>query len=101
MPAIEIGIFRLKDGVSREEFLKVAAQTQPVIEAFAGYISRELSEGENGEWVDLVHWESMEQAHAAGETAMQDPALAPLFQAIDPQSVQMRHVTPVAIATVS
>ena len=68
---LELVVFQLADGVTDEEFLET---TQPVSEWVAaqpGFISRDLSEVTDGtKWVEVVWWETLEQAEAATQAAM-------------------------------
>ena len=91
---IEIVQFKLKSGVSESEFLAQVAPTFDWLETVDGYISRELLADEHGNWVDLVHWESMEQAEAAQNEMMSSPELGAAFASIDESTMQISHLTP-------
>lgn len=95
---IEVVLFELNDGVSPESFIASAAATEKKVRQYSGFIKRQLSQGENGHWVDLVWWESLEEAHQAAEDIMKDTSCAPFMQAIKPDTMQMFHLNPVAIA---
>src|SRR5918997_2398355 len=45
-----------------------------------GFIRRELLKGQDGQWVDLVYWESAEAAARAMEQAANSPACLEYFQ---------------------
>lgn len=90
-PVAEIVTFRLAAGVSDDAFLAAARATQGFVEAAPGFVSRRLSRGGDGTWTDHVEWASKDQAKAAAEALMADPAALPFLQAIDPDSVAMRH----------
>ena len=96
---VEVVVFKLNEGVRREQFLKHAAITQAKIEQYDGFFDRQLLEGEDGQWTDIVHWESKEAAFSAAELIMQDEACMPFMQAINPDSMQMMHLHPVALKT--
>lgn len=95
---IEVVLFELKEGVSPEEFIASATATEEKVRQYSGFIKRQLSQGENGHWVDLVWWESLEEAHHAAENIMKDTSCAPFMQAINPDTIQMLHLNPVTIA---
>lgn len=70
---IEVLVFHLKEGVSEEEFLKL---NQHMKDSFVskqdGFISRETSKTEDGEWQISVHWNSKadsEKSMAGFDTA--------------------------------
>lgn len=83
--------FRLAPGVSEAAFLKVLADTAPLVSGAAGFVRRQLSCDADGLWTDHVEWREAAAAHQAAEALMADPAFAPFMEALDPQSVHMRH----------
>ena len=87
----EIVTFRLQSGVDDAAFLEAAATTIPFVEAAPGFLSRRLTRGVDGTWTDYVVWSSMANAKAAAEALMADPAVLPFLEAIDPESITMRH----------
>jgi hypothetical protein len=60
-----------------------ATSNDPGLEA----VSRDASGG----WSDVIECTSMDDALAAAEAVMQDPAFALFGTMIDPDTVQMRH----------
>lgn len=90
---VEIAQFKLVAGVSEEDFLQEAEAAQKnFLEKQSGYIDRELLKGKDGQWVDILHWNSMEEAQKAAEVMMSDPATQGFMQKIDPSSVKMLHL---------
>jgi hypothetical protein len=90
-PVAEIVTFRLAQGVADDAFLETARGTQPFVNAAPGFVARRLSRADDGTWTDHVVWSSMDQAMAAAEALMTEPAAAPFLQAIDMTSLAMRH----------
>ena len=90
--ALEIVIYKIKDGVKVPDFLKASAEME---ETFAkkqgGFISRTFARSEGNEWVDVIRWQTMADAEAASKAAMQSAACAPMFGMIDEPSVKMMH----------
>ena len=89
---LELVVFKLADGVSHDEFLATVdpvsrwAKTQP------GFISRELAyDAEHDQYVDVVWWRSLDEAHAAAEAAMSSEACLPMFSKIELESATMIH----------
>ena len=62
------------------------------LEKQSGYIDRELLKDKDGQWVDMLHWNSMEEAQKAAEVTMSDLATQGFMQKIDPSSVKMLHL---------
>jgi len=98
---LELVVFRLSDGVSREQFLGTVEAVSSWIGKQPGFISRELCYDVEGDrWIDVVWWKTMEDAHAAAKRAMTSESCAPMFALIDRESMLMGHGEP-AIAPVS
>lgn len=91
---VEITQFKLVDGVVEEAFLQDATNVQKgFLEKQAGYAGvRQLLKDQEGEWVDIVYWESLEDAQKAQEAAMGSEICMPMFHKIDPSSIKMLHL---------
>ena len=90
---VEIAQFKLAAGVSDEDFLHEAEAVQKnFLEKQSGYIDRELLKDKDGQWVDILHWNSIGEAQKAAEVMMTDSATQGFMQKIDPSSVKMLHL---------
>lgn len=58
-----------------------------------GFLSRRLSLGDDGVWLDHVHWADMESAQAASKAVMEAPEAGAFMSLIDMETVTMRHDT--------
>lgn len=89
---VEIAVFKLKDGVTREQLLSTVDAVSEWARSQPGFISRDLtySAGQDS-WIDVIWWESLEAAHAAAEAAMTSESCAPMFGLIDLEGIQMLH----------
>jgi len=79
MTIVEIAQFKLKPGADEAAF--VAAEhviAKGIILQQPGFISREMTKGANGQWVVIMHLDSVAAADAWGPKLMQDPG-APAF----------------------
>ncbi len=63
----EVVCFRLRQGRSAAEWLEAAVKINAWLETQPGFRLRSLSETEDGEWIDMLCWESEEAATAASE----------------------------------
>lgn len=90
-PTIELVQFRLQSGVDEEAFLAAVNDMQAVITRLPGFLSRELLRGDDGLWVDLVHWQSKVDALAAAEAFGTMPELAAFASMIDETHMTMLH----------
>ncbi len=90
---IELVQFKAKSGVSD---IEVLAASQEAHDGFLakqrGYVSRELLKSSEGAWVDIVHWETMEDAQAAMDSFMGHPSTKKFGEVIDPSSIKMMHL---------
>ncbi|RAZ86669.1 hypothetical protein DPM33_28065 [Mesorhizobium hawassense] len=89
---LEIVTFRLKPGteagfVANNGVMSGWLTRQP------GFLSRHLGRREDGTWVDVVRWQSVEQARAAADRIMAEIGDSEALQAIEPASVDMNHAT--------
>lgn len=95
---VEIAQFKLAAGVSEKDFLMEADAVQKnFLQKQKGYIDRELLRGDDGQWVDILHWTSMAEATRAAEMMMKDPSTLGFLQSIDPASVKMLHLEQVEV----
>lgn len=90
-PVVEIVLFRLKEGIRREDFLQAADALMLDLRRMSGYIERELLSDASGQWVDLVRWRSLDEALAAAEQFNTLPSARPFSAMIEPPS-RMLHV---------
>ncbi|MDQ3742510.1 MAG: hypothetical protein M3389_16395 [Actinomycetota bacterium] len=96
---LELVVFRLKDGVTRDELLATNGAVSQWAAEQPGFVSREMAyDGEGDRWIDVVWWRTMEDAHAAAEKAMHSPSCAPMFALIDMEATLMVHGERVAAA---
>jgi hypothetical protein len=63
---IELVRFRLKQDKTATDWLKANEKINDWIKVQPGFRFRSLSETDDGEWIDLVYWESLEAAKASG-----------------------------------
>lgn len=87
---IEVAQFKTKSGVSDAEVL---AATQEGHTSFLskqkGYVSRELAKSSEGEWVDIVYWETLADAEADEKAFLEAPSTQKFLAMIDLSSMKM------------
>ena len=91
---LEVVIFKGKEGLSSEAVKQELESLSKIVSEFQGFISRTLSQAPDGEWMDLVLWESLEQAEAAGKQVMENPEALKVFGVIDESSMKFKHYVP-------
>lgn len=91
-PVIEVATFKLKPGVSYQEFAPIdqAVKDQHVSKQ-AGYLSRESGAGENGEWGVIVHWQSAADADASMKSFMSAKAAQSFMLKVDASTMVMKR----------
>ncbi len=93
---LELVVFKLKQGVTREELLATNDALTSWARQQPGFISREQAYDAAGDrWIDMLWWQTIEDARAASEAALSSEACAPMFALIDEQSTLMLHADPV------
>ena len=95
--AIEVVIFDIKPGYSREQAQAALETLNDCVAKFEGFMERKLAIDDKGKWVDIVYWESQEHALRAAEEIMNDPAALEAFEVIEEESMQMFHFSPVSL----
>ncbi|MET3519125.1 MULTISPECIES: hypothetical protein [Mesorhizobium] len=93
---LEIVTFRLKPG-TEAGFVDGNGLLSDWLARQPGFLSRCLARQDDGGWVDLVRWQSREQALAAAGRIMAEIGDCQAMRAIDPASVDMKHLA-VALA---
>lgn len=81
---VEVVVFALNPGVSRETFLCSSQISRDWYGRQPGFLSSELIEGSEGQWVGILHWESRESAESAQGRLMEEVDMSEFFAAINP-----------------
>ena len=88
----ETSQFKTKQGISEDAFLNASQKAQDeFLSKCEGFISRELLKSEDGTWMDIVHFKTMEDAQEAMQKFVGHPSTKAFEEAIDPATAQMRH----------
>lgn len=88
----EIAIFKTKAGVTREGLLGTVDSVSEWLKGRSGFVSRDLTYVATSDtWIELIWWESRDEATAAMEAASTEESLAPMFGAIDLDGMRMLH----------
>ena len=89
---LELVVFKLVTGVSRERFLGTVDPVSSWISRQPGFVSRELChDAEADRWIEVVWWSTPQDAQSATELAMTSDSCAPMFGLIDMNSALMLH----------
>ncbi|MEM7430699.1 MAG: hypothetical protein AAF351_02045 [Pseudomonadota bacterium] len=87
---IEIATFKLKDGVDHATFapLDKAVEVNHVSQQ-PGFVSRETGYTEQGDWLVIVHWSSLEAADASMNSFSSAPAAAEFMNHLEMSTMTM------------
>lgn len=89
---LELVVFRLRSGVTRERFLQTNEPVSEWIGEQPGFVSRDLSYDADGDrWVDVLWWETLEEAQTASERALHSDSCTPMFALIEMDDMLMLH----------
>jgi len=85
--------FKLKKGVSQEEFLRASEEChREVLSKQKGFISWEVLRDDDT-WVDLVKWETVEDAQKAETAGQSNPAAHAFYACLNMNSCKMQLFT--------
>jgi hypothetical protein len=90
-PITEIVTFSLAKGTSPDDFVAISQQSENFVHAQPGFLRRQLSRGEDGQWTDYVLWADMTSAKAAAALFPAQDFAPALMAAIATDTVQLRH----------
>lgn len=88
---LEIVTFRLRSGVSVEEFTAAGEATMPPVRQLPGFVDRRLVLAESGGFTDIVEWESMEAARGAMHAFGEIPEANVFAKMIDMDTLDLTH----------
>jgi len=89
---VELHIAKLKAGVEESAFLQAADAVMPDARAMSGFIRREVLKGADGQWVDIIHWESLADAQCAAEAFANLPRGQALVDMVDLTGLTMLYL---------
>lgn len=92
---LEVVVFKVNDGVTRQQLLATVDAVSEWARAQPGFLSRELSYAEEQDrWIEVVYWASMADAQAAAKAAESSERCTPMFALIDMESMLFLHAVP-------
>ena len=95
--AVEVVLYRTRPDISETQIIDASDALQMDLEDCPGYLSRRLLRTQDGLWVDMVEWLSLQQAEAAAAAIMERPSAAHFMALVEESSIQMLHPLPVKI----
>lgn len=86
--AIELVIFTSKAGLGENEVRDSLESLNPILASYKGFQKRQLALNDDGYWMDLVFWETMEDAKFAADDIMKQEQAIKVFEVIDEEKIQ-------------
>lgn len=94
MPQVtDVMIFELQPGMDDDGFLRLAHEASAVLKASGGFISRLLSR-EGTQWIDIVQWETLDDALRADATVSGRVEVQAFSAAMAPGAISLRNAAP-------
>ncbi|WP_294228871.1 hypothetical protein [uncultured Shimia sp.] len=95
MSVIEIVRYRIKPEATKEQAVAAWEKSQSFAKAQPGFLARRIAVTVEGDWIDEVEWESLEDATAAAKAFNPEtyPELMDLMVVLDETSMTMTHYT--------
>ena len=88
---MEVVSFKLVEGSSDQDFIEANDTLNSWVKQQPGFESRKLIKQQDGSWLDVVQWTSLEQAQSAGEKFMAELGDSQCMAMINPETVSMGH----------
>ena len=95
---IEMVTYKLKADSSVTQLQATHNEINAFCLSQPGFLYRSISQDESNTWYDIVYWQNMDNAKAAGEAFMATEVCHSLQKIIDGESVTMRHMLAVTEA---
>ena len=89
---LEIVEFKLKDGVSVDQFIEATQATAKFVTELEGFISRKTCRNDADLWMDVVQWKDIATANAAAVKFSQAEEVGPMMSMINGETVRMLHL---------
>ncbi len=89
---LETVSFKLIPGTGTAAFLATNQAINTWVKLQPGFLSRRLCQHDDGVWLDIVHWKSMQDAQTAAQKMMsEDFGQGAFMSMLDTASMVMRH----------
>ena len=88
---VKVVEYKLAENADRDAFLRASAAVLPAIKTLKGFMKRELLEGEDGRWRDIVYWESREDADQSEVGISELPACLTCIAMMDHSDMTVTH----------
>ncbi len=85
---LDLVVFSLKEGVTREQFLRAVDAVSRWARSQPGFVSRNLSyNADQDKWIEMVRWASLTDAEVAAKAEESAEECLPMFGMIDMETM--------------
>lgn len=96
---VELIFFKPKPSVSDSEVIESANKIQALAAEMGAAFELELLKSEEGEWVEIAHWNNQEDAHRVEQAVMSMPEAMEAMSVMDETSMRMVFLHPALAST--
>ena len=88
---VEVTLFHKRPEVDEPALVQLATDAAEALKTCTGFLSRVLSRDGEGQWTDIVEWESMAQALHAEAALADHPWVKAFSAAMEPGAILLRR----------
>ncbi|MEP6987549.1 MAG: hypothetical protein ABI970_18230 [Chloroflexota bacterium] len=90
--AIEVVVFHVQPDVTSENLQAAIDATTALLQSQTGFKTRTIGKAESGEWLDIIHWDSVESAKKAMTAFQSDEAGQRFSSYLDLSTIQVYYL---------
>ena len=75
--------YKLREDTKTDDFLKAAEKMIPELKTQKGLIDWQLCKEENGNWIEILHWKSLDEAKTAAKAVLKLSSVQSFIKFID------------------
>lgn len=83
--------FELIEGANPDDFLRETLAVDSILEGYDGFVARHLARNDDGSWVEVVYWETLEDGEAALPRFVEDPRTKGFLALVDGDTLSVTY----------
>ena len=92
MIVVEFIRYKLLEGTKTDDFLKAAEKMIPYLKTQKGLIDWQLCKGEDGNWIEILHWKSLDEAKKAAKKVLELDSVQAFVKFIDESTTESDYL---------
>ncbi len=93
---VELIFFRAKPNIPDSTVIEKAQVIQTLAAQIGATFELEILKTDEGEWVEIAHWDNQEEAHRVEQTVLNMPEAQQAMSVMDEASIRMVFLHPAA-----